>query len=285
MSEGSELWGGAARGVGRGAGRGTAEASTGGGREDSACSLEPGAWELDGFKPSGFDLDGATEGLGVFAASVLAASVFSARFVFGFSSSDFGFFFDGLFFVPGASVAFAFGFGVGSSSSSPDFLPGDFVAFGFGVGDSSSSSPLEAFFAFGFGVGDSSSSEAGVFFAFGCGVGVGVFFDFDFRVAGLGFALGSGVAEGVGDATARISSRAFFFFSSVDCARTNTATSATKAKVVPKKTRSRITGRERNRGDCAIKRAVAPLPRPAARVRVRAAGSRSIFRRGGGEDR
>jgi hypothetical protein len=170
---------------------------------------------------------------------VFAGSAFSIRFGFGLASSDSGFFLaEGLFLVPGVSVALAFGFGVDSSSSSPDFFPGDFVALGFGVGDSSS------------------SSEAGVFFAFGFGVGVGVgdafFFDFDFRAAGFGFAVGSGVADGVGEATARISSRAFFFFSSLDCARTNTAASATKAKVVPKKARSRITGRERNRGDCAI---------------------------------
>jgi hypothetical protein len=146
---------------------------------------------------------------------VLAGSAFSVRFSFGagdFSSSVF-FFFAGV----GVAVPFAFGFGVSSSSSSAAFLPGDLVAFGFGLG-----------------------------------VGVAFFFDFDLRGAGFGVALDFGVSAGVGDATARISSRAFFFFSSVDCARTSTPQSAAKAKIVPRKTRSRITGRERNRRDCAI---------------------------------
>jgi hypothetical protein len=177
---------------------------------------------------SGFGV--VADGLGVF-----AGSAFSVRFSFGegdFSSSAF-------FFFAGVGVAdpFAFGFGVISSSSSPDFLPGDFVVFDFGAG-----------------VASSSSSPAGVFFVFGFGVGVGVafFFDFALRFAGFGVALDFGVSAGVGDATARISSRAFVFFSSLDCARTNTPRSAAKAKIIPRKTRSRITGRERNRGDCAI---------------------------------
>jgi len=258
MSEGSDVCGGTGRGLGRGAGRGTAGTSAGG-LLDSAGPLEVGGWELDGF------------GLGL-------------------ASSDPGFFFDeALFLVPPVSVALAFGFGVGSSSSSPDFFPGDFVALGFGVGDWSSSVAPEVLFGFGLGVGDSSSSSERGFFAFGFGVGVGVgdgfFFDFDFRFAGFGFAVGSGVSDGVGDATARISSRAFFFFSSVDCARTNTPRRATTEKIVPRKTRSRITGGERNRGDCAIKRAVGPpraQPRPAP---ARAAKSRSVFRRGAKGDR
>lgn len=194
MSEGSDEGG---RGEGRGAGRGTAEASTGGGAcvrpwldglDDSAGPLE-----LDGFKPSSFDLGGVAEGLGVF-----AGSAFSIRFGFGLASSDSDFSFgDGLFLLAGVSVALAFGFGVGSSSSSVDFFAGDF--FCFGVGDSWSS-----------------SSRAGVFFDFGLGVGVGVafFFVFDFRLAGFGVGLGVGVSEGVGEVTARISSRAFFFFCS-----------------------------------------------------------------------
>ena len=166
-----------------------------------------------------------TEGLGG-----LAGSAFSIRFSFGvgdFSGS-------GLFFFVGVSIAFAFG--VTSSSSSLLFFPGDFDVLGLGVGDSSSSS----FFG-------------GVFFAFGFGVGVGVaFFDFDFRFAAFGVALGRGVSDGVGEATARISSCAFFFFSSVDWARTKTPRSAANAKIVPRKMRSRITGRERNRGECSI---------------------------------
>ena len=72
------------------------------------------------------------------------------------------------------------------------------------------------------------------------------------RFAGFGVALGFGVSDGVGEATARISSRAFFFFSSAVSARTKTPRSAANPKIVPRKTRSRITGRDRNRGECAI---------------------------------
>ena len=208
---------------------------------------------------------GVRSGLGVVAGGVgvFTGSAFSIRFSFGvgdFSASEF-------FFFAGVAVALVFVFGVTSSSSSPDFLPGVFDALGFGVGDSSSSSsPAGVFFAFAFGLG--------------VGVGVAFFFDFDFRVAGFGVAVGSGVSDGLGEATARISSRAFFFFSSVDCARTKTPRRATTEKIVPRITRSRITGRERNRGDCAIKRAVAP-PRARARTApVRAAKSHSVFRRG-----
>ena len=92
MSEGSEVWGGTARGVGRGAGRGTGEASAG------------------ERKDSGFGVLAA--GLGVFAGSAL-----SIRFGFGVDSSESAFFFgDGLFLLAGVSVALAFGFGVISSS-------------------------------------------------------------------------------------------------------------------------------------------------------------------------
>ena len=206
---------------------------------------EASAGELKGFGV-------LAAGLGVFAGSV---------FFFGvgdLSGSAFG-----LFLLAGVSLALLLGFGVTSSSSSPDFLPGDFVAFGFGVGDVSSSS-------------------AGVFFGFGFGVGVGVafFFFFDFRFAGFGFAVGSGVSDGVGEVTARISSRAFFFFSgSVDWAWTNAPRIAASVKAVPRKTRSRITGRKRNKAKCAIKRAVGPLPARWPRARVRDAKSHSIFRR------
>ncbi|MEY2577680.1 MAG: hypothetical protein QOI49_504 [Verrucomicrobiota bacterium] len=264
MSDGSDVCGCGTRGDGRGAGRGTAEASATGGRVDST-----GACELDGFKPSSLDFDGVAEGLGD-----LAGSVLSVRLGFGVSFSDSVFFFGvgdlsasalGLFLLAGVSLALAFGFGVTSSSSSPDFLLGDFDAFGFGVGDVSSSSPF-----------------AGVFFGFGFGVGVGVafFFVFDFRFAGFGFAVGSGVSDGVGEVTARISSRAFFFFSgSVDWAWTNAPRIAASVKTVPRKTRSRITGRERNRGEGAIKRAVGPLRARWPRARVRGAKSHSVFRR------
>ena len=321
MSEGSEVCGGTGRGLGRGAGRGTAGTSAGG-VVDSAGPLEVGGWELDGFKPSSFDFDGVIDGLGVFTASAfsmrfgfgLASSdpgfffdealflvpPVSVALAFGFgvgSSSSSPDFFPGDFVALGLGVGdwsssvapgvfFGFGFGVGDSSSSSS-PAGIFFAFCFGV-TSSSSSPLFLlgdFDALGFGVGDSSSSSspAGVFLAFGFGVGVAFFFDF--RFAGFGFAVGSGVSDGVGDATARISSRAFFFFSSVDCARTNTPRRATTEKIVPRKTRSRITGGERNRGDCAIKRAVAP-PRAHARpAPARAAKSRSVFHREAKADR
>jgi hypothetical protein len=201
-------------------------------------------------------------GFGVVAAGlgVLTGSAFSLRFSFGvgdFSGS-------GLLFFEGVAVPLAFGVGVTSSSSSADFLAVDF-ALGFGVAVSSSSSSEGVFFAFGFGVG----------------VGVAFFFDFDFRAAGFGFAVGSGVSEGVGEVTARISSRAFFFFSSVvDWARTNAVRRATRTRTVPRRARSRITGRERNRGDPAIKRAVEAPGLSARRARVRAARSHSIFRRG-----
>ena len=130
-----------------------------------------------------------------------------------------------------------FGFGVGSSSASPDFFAPDFALL--------------------FGAGDSSGSGVGLFFGRGVGVGFdfGSLLDLDLRFAGFGFAVGSGVSVGAGEATARISSRAlvrasrFFFSSSVNWALTKVATIALRARTVPRKTRSRITGRERNRGE------------------------------------
>jgi len=91
-----------------------------------------------------------------------------------------------------------------------------------------------------FGVGD--SSGAGLFFApgvavtLGFGIGVGLVFVFDLRVAGFGLASGSGVSAGVGDVTARISSRALRFFSSssVNCAFTKVAAIALTARTVPR---------------------------------------------------
>jgi hypothetical protein len=263
MSEGSEVWGGGGRGVGRGAGRGTAEASTGG-RETSA-----GAVELDGFKPSSLedgDLTGAAEGPGV---GVLTGSARSVRLGFGVASSGSVFFFgvsfsDAVFFlgvedlsasvfelflVAGTSPLFAFGLGVTSSSSSSAFFADDFVL-GFGLGDASSSSSPDGVFL---GRGVFVRSGLSVAFGFGFGVGVAFFFAFDFRLAGFGFAVGSGVSDGAGEVTARISSRAFFFFcSSVDSARTKAARMAARLNAVPRKTRSRITGREGNKGGCVI---------------------------------
>lgn len=234
MSEGSEVGGCGARGEGLAAGRGTGDASAG---ERKGCGV-------------------IAAGLGV-----LAGSAFSIRFDFGVGSSGSDFFLgegdlsaSEVFLLAGVAVALAFGFGVTSSSSSPDFLPCDFDAFGFGVGDAfSSSSPPGVFFAFGVFVG--SGVSLGLAFALGFGVGVGVafFFVFDFRLAGFGFAVGSGVSDGVGEVTARISSRAFFFFSgSVDWAWTNAPRTAASAKPVPRKTRSRITGGERNRAEGVI---------------------------------
>ena len=284
MSEGSDVGGCGCRGEGRGAGRGTADASATGGREDST-----GARELDGFRPSSLDFEGEAEGLGDLAGSVLSVRLgfgvsFSGSVFFGLGDlSGSGF---GLFLPVGVAVAFSFGFGVTSSSSSLLFFA-DAFGFGFGLGDaSSSSSPAGVFFVFGALVG--SGVSVGFAFALGFGVGVGVafFFVFDFRLAGFGFAVGSGVSDGVGEATARISSRAFFFFSSVvDCARTKAPRIAAKAKPVPRKTRNRITGRERNRAECAIKRAVAPRRARRRRARVRAAKLHSVFRRGAGADR
>jgi hypothetical protein len=179
-----------------------------------------------------------------------------------------GLFFD---FALGVGVPFFVDFAV-ASSSSPDFFTGDL--FGFGVGESSSSPSL-----------------AGVFFGFAFGVGVGVafFFDFDFRVAGFGVGFGVGLSDGVGDAKGCSSSRGFFFLgSSLVWARTNAPSIPITARAVPRITRSRITGRERNRPNRAIKRAVA-RPRPRGheprRARVRGAGSRSVFRRPGAADR
>ena len=229
---------------------------------------------------------------------VLAGSAFSIRFGFGVASSESLFFFGegdfsasgfGLFFAPGffvasgVSLALAFGFGVTSSSSPALFLLGDF-AFAFGVGDSSSSFSSAAGLFFGRGDFVGSGVSVGFAFAFALGVGVGLafFLFFDLRLAGFGFAVGSGVADGVGEATARISSRAFFFFSSlVDWARSTLPITAARAQAVPRKTRSRITVGERNRARCSIKRAVAPL-RPRGRARrapVPGAEWRSISRR------
>ena len=113
-------------------------------------------------------------------------------FVFGFGV---GVFFDSGSFVDSGDssasvVSLLLGFGVGSSSSSLDFVGSDFVLL--------------------FGVGDSSASGVGLFLGRGVGVAFGGFFlDLALRFAGFGFAVGSGVSAGAGEATARISSRAF----------------------------------------------------------------------------
>lgn len=179
-------------------------------------------------------------GVGDGGAGVFAGAGFSVDFVVGSSFSDF-------FFADGETLAF--GFGVASSSSSAAFLAGDFLGF------SSSSVDFLAGDFFGFGESPSSPSSAGVFFGFGFGVGVGVaffFFDFDFRVAGFGLAFV--VSLGAGEATARISSGAlrFFFSSSPDCAYPSVPRMAAKARIAPRKTRSRITAGERNRDECVI---------------------------------
>jgi hypothetical protein len=186
--------------------------------------------------------NGSSVGLGVEGAGVgvVVGSAFSACFDFGAGVGDPPFFFAlgdlSLFGVELFFDAF-FDFGVGDLVEAGVGLP--FFAgvlVGSGVASespSSSSSPVVFGDAFNFGVGDSSASP-GVFsalgvlvasgvalafaFVFGVGVGLGVFFAFDFLVAGFGLAAGEGVTDGVGEVTARISSRAFFFFSSsADC--------------------------------------------------------------------
>ena len=101
-----------------------------------------------------------------------------------------------------------FGFGVDSLSSSFDFSVPNFALF--------------------LGRGDSSGSGEGLFLAAGVAVPFGFeagrFLDLALRFAGFGFAAGSGVSTGAGEATTRISSRAlmrasrFLASSSVNCA-------------------------------------------------------------------
>ena len=258
MSEGREVCGEGGRGLGRGAGRGTAE--------DSAAG----------------DRNGSSVGRGVVGAGVglLVGSVSSARFGLGVASSD-SFFFLGVGDLSGSGVGlfldFDFDFGVGDLPRAGVglglfFLAGDFVGSGVSSAADASSSSSAVFFGEAFDVGDSSPS-AGLFvalgvwvgsgfavafaFAFGVGVGVGVFFAFDVRLAGFGFALGEGDTEGVGEVTARISSRAFwasrfFFSSSADCAWTRDPTIAPSASAMPRRTRSRITAGERNKAEWVI---------------------------------
>lgn len=212
---------------------------------------------------------GSRVGRGVVGAGVglFAGSSFSADFALGVGVGVPPFFFGagdlsacgvGLPFAAGvfSDSAFFFAFGVGDFSEAGvglPFLAGVFVAsgvaVGLGVGDSSGSPGLVV--AFGVLVG----SGVGVPFAFALAfdVGVGDGFFFAFRFAGFGFAVGEGVTEGAGEVTARISSRAFFFFSSsVDCARTSVPRIAPTASAVPRKTRSRITAGERNRAEGVI---------------------------------
>ena len=184
-----------------------------------------GASELDGFKPSGFpggDFAEVVAGVGE-----LADSTGSVGFDLGVGVADSPFFF-GVGDLSGSGVGLFFDFpldlGVGDFVDAGVGLPffvGVLVAsgvpVGLGVGDSSASSGLFAVV----GVLVASGVAVAFAFAFGVGVGVGVFFAFDlvFRWAGFGLAFGEGDTEGVGEETARISSRAFFFFSSlVDCA-------------------------------------------------------------------
>ena len=218
-------------------------------------------------------------------------SAFSVRFGFGVVS--FSFSLD--FFVPG--FALLFGTGDSSGSGVGVFLaPGFFVGAGdssdsagsvrFGFEVASSSSSADFFvpdFALFFGAGDSSGSGFGLFRAAGVAVGFGRFLDLALRFAGFGFAVGSGVSAGAGEATARISSRAlmrasrFFFSSSVSCALTKVATIAPSARAVPRRTRKRITAGERNRAEGAIKRAVALPQQHWQHAPAPDGGSHSIF--------
>ena len=176
----------------------------------------------------------------------------------------------------------AAGFFVGSADSPDSVLS---IRFGFGV-SSSSADFFVPDLALLFGAGDSSDSGVGLFPAAGAvgfGFGVGSFLDLALRFAGFGFAVGSGVSVGVGDAIARISSRALmrasclFFSSSVNCALTKVATIALSARAVPRKRRKRITAGERNRAEGAIKRAVA-LPQHWQHAPAPGGESHSIFR-------
>jgi hypothetical protein len=189
----------------------------------------------------------------------LGFGVAALSFLFDFSVGVFAFGFgNGDSFCSAVGVLTAPGFLVGSGDSSASV---ESLRFGFGVG-SSSSSP--AFFASDFVLlfreGDSSGCGVGLFFGRGVGVGFdfGTFLDVALRFAGFGFAVGSGVYVGAGEATARISSRAFvrasrlFFSSSVNWALTKVATIAPRARTVPRKTRNRITAGERNRAEVAI---------------------------------
>lgn len=205
ISDGSDVCGSGGRTLGRGAGRGTAGVSAAGVR------------------------NGSSVGRGVITAGagLCAGSAFSTRSDLGVAVGDVPFFFGpgdlsgdgvGLFFD------FPFDFGVGDLAEAGVGLPffaGVFVASGVvdvpGVGDSPASSGLVV----ALGVFVASGVGVAFAFAFGVGVGVGVFFavDLDLRWAGFGFAVGEGDADGAGEVTARISSRAFFVFSSpVDCA-------------------------------------------------------------------
>ena len=158
-------------------------------------------------------------GLGLF-----VASVFSIRSDLGVGVGDPPFFFGEGDFPGGVGLFLDFALALGVGDFLGDgvgltFLPGVFVGSGvgddLGVGDSSASSGLVV----AFGVLVASGVAVAFAFAFGVGVGVGVFLAFDFLVAGFGLAVGEGVTDGVGEETARISSRAFFFLSSpVDCA-------------------------------------------------------------------
>lgn len=152
----------------------------------------------------------------------------------------------GLFFFDGVFV----GCGVSSDAVSFSSSSSATVAFGvvvdFGEGEVSASPGL--FFALGVLVGSGVAVAFALVFPFAVGVGVGV--AFDLRVAGFGLAVGE--ADGVGEVTVRISSRAFFFASSVDCAWTRELTMTPSTSPVPRKMRSRITASERNKAECVI---------------------------------
>ena len=128
-------------------------------------------------------------------------------------------------FRPGTDVGL--GFGVDSSSGSNFFVTG-----GVSLG-------LAVFFFFE-GVGSSSSSSGvGRFFAAGVSEGFALLVPFFFFFAGFGLPVGVEDSEGVGDATVRISSRAFrkasrFFLSaSLICACSKVPNNAVSARAHP----------------------------------------------------
>ena len=149
----------------------------------------------------------------------------------------------GLFFFDGVFVGCGDSSDAVSSSSSSSATVAFGVVVDFGEGDASASPGL--FFALGVLVGSGVAVPFALVFPLGVGVGVA----FNLRVAGFGFAVGE--ADGVGDVTARISSRAFFV-SSVDCAWTSDPAMTPSTSRVRRKRRSRITASERNKAGCVI---------------------------------
>jgi hypothetical protein len=177
------------------------------------------------------------------------------------SGSGVGFFF-ALDFVP------FFDFGAGSFLAAVFFFADFGFALGlgdsFGVGDAFSTSGVSLgfgealFFVFAdgdaepfacgvgdwLGLGDAVGSDVSVGFAFGLGAGVFSNFAFDFAPFDFGFGVGVGLGDfdGEGDAVVCAFTGSARLTSSV-CARTKLPMIAPATKIVPNKTRNRITQR------------------------------------------